>query len=404
MNSILSISYEDAINWNWQIVGGTGTGKGLLLQLIVSQFIMNRSSCVFFDPKFDDFLPKILSQECERHDVPFFMIDLEFDNAHLTLFKNDRFEIIEQCLSAGFMLDFQGNAQDFYKSAEQEIVEELSFFIKEHSKLTVPEAINLFLRKDICNDKNVKKLTIELKRLCQVKSINTLRGIDIQEAIESHSLIYIKCSTDSSRILLLQRILLASILQYCKYRERDCSRHVAIVLDEFKYLLSNIAVKALATIRSMNANIIVAHQSIDDLKDCPANMDNQSVVSAITENCNIKITYKVKAPETARYFAEMSGEILVEEPQYIYETTNSLTQQKKLTKTTREVASYYMEPNVFKALKKGEAVMFFNGLPQKFYTSPITLKSTTIEPCVDEKYCSEVKVDKFGCKGLIDVD
>lgn len=404
MSDIVNISYEDAKSSNWQVVGGTGAGKGRLLQLIASQFIMNNSSCVFFDPKFDDFLPKILSQECERHNVPFLLIDLEYDKAHLTLFKNDKAEIIEQCFSAGFMLEFLGNAQDFYKSVEQELIEELSIFIKNNRQFTLPEAISLFLQSEMCNDRDVKKLVIELKRLSRVLSINTLRGIDIQQAIENHTLIYIKCSTDSSRILLLQRILLASILQYCKYRGRDSSRHVLIILDEFKYLLSDIAIKALATIRSMNANIIVAHQSIDDLKDCPANMDSQSVVSSITENCGIKVTYKVKAPETAQYFAEMSGERPVEESQFDYQVTSSLTQVKKLSKTTKENTSYYFEPNVFKALSKGEAVIFFEGLPQKFYTSPITLKSTTIEPCVDEKYCSEVKVDKFGSKGLIDVD
>jgi hypothetical protein len=404
MSDIVNVTYEDAKSSNWQVVGGTGTGKGRLLQFIASQFIMNNSSCVFFDPKFDDFLPKILSQECERHNVPFLLIDLEYEKAHLTLFKNDGFEIIEQSLSAGFMLEFQGNAQDFYKSLEQELVEELSIFIKNNRQLTLPEAIDLFLQNEICNDRDVKKLVIELKRLSRVTSINTLRGIDIQQAIENHTLIYIKCSTDSSRILLLQRILLALILQYCKYRRRSTSRHVVLILDEFKQLLSNIAIKALSTIRSMNANIIVAHQSVDDLKDCPANMDSQSIVSAVTENCNIKVTYKVKAPETAQYFAEMSGERPVEESLFDYQVTSSLTQVKKLSKTTKETTSYYFEPNVFKALNKGEAVIFFEGLPQKFYTSPIKLKSSTIEPSVDGKYCSEVQVDKFGSERLIDVD
>jgi hypothetical protein len=238
MSDIVNITYEDAKSSNWQVVGGTGTGKGRLLQFIASQFIMNNSSCVFFDPKFDDFLPKILSQECERHNVPFLLIDLEYDKAHLTLFKNDKAEIIEQCLSAGCLLEFQGNAQDFYKSLEQEVIESLSIFIKDNEYLTLTEAINSFLKTDMCSDKNVKKLVVELKRLSQVASINTLCGIDIQKAIESHTLIYIKCSTDSSRILLLQRILLASILQYCKYRSRDSSRHVVVIIDEFKSLLS----------------------------------------------------------------------------------------------------------------------------------------------------------------------
>jgi hypothetical protein len=404
MSDIVNVTYEDAKSTNWQVVGGTGTGKGRLLQFIASQFIMNNSSCVFFDPKFDDFLPKILSQECDRHNVPFLLIDLEYEKAHLTLFKNDGFEIIEQSLSAGFMLEFQGNAQDFYKSLEQELVEELSIFIKNNRQLTLPEAINLFLQNEICNDRDVKKLVIELRRLSRVTSINTLRGIDIQHAIENHTLIYIKCSVDSSRILLLQRILLASVLQYCKYRERIGSRHVVVILDEFSQLLSNIAIKALSTIRSMNANIIVSHQSVDNLKDCPDNMDSQSIVSAVTENCNIKVTYKVKAPETAQYFAEMSGERPVEESQFDYQVTSSLTQVKKLSKTTKETTSYYFEPNVFKALSKGEAVIFFEGLPQKFYTSPIKLKSTTIEPSVEAKYCTEIKIDKFGSEGLIDVD
>lgn len=55
------------------------------------------------------------------------------------------------------------------------------------------------------------------------------------------------------------------------------------------------------------------HQSIADLKDCPADLKSDAVVGAVVDNAKFKLVYRVMDPDTADWVARMSGTILVDD-------------------------------------------------------------------------------------------
>lgn len=67
------------------------------------------------------------------------------------------------------------------------------------------------------------------------------------------------------------------------------------------------------------------HQSIADLKDCPADLKGDAVVGAVVENAKFKLVYRVMDPDTAEWVARMSGTILVDDELRKAKTDNMLT-------------------------------------------------------------------------------
>ncbi|RRB31379.1 TraM recognition domain-containing protein, partial [Escherichia coli] len=82
---------------------------------------------------------------------------------------------------------------------------------------------------------------------------------------------------------------------------------------ELKYHLSKPALEGLGAARDKGVHIIMAHQSIADLKDCPADLNGDAVVGAVVENAKFKLVYKLQDPDTADWVARMSGTILVDD-------------------------------------------------------------------------------------------
>jgi hypothetical protein len=81
-------------------------------------------------------------------------------------------------------------------------------------------------------------------------------------------------------------MLLVRLYQLAERRDRvtDVPRPIAIYLSELKYHLSRPALEGLGAARDKGVHIIMDHQSIADLKDCPADLKGDAVVGAVVEN------------------------------------------------------------------------------------------------------------------------
>ncbi|VFS87372.1 Uncharacterised protein [Raoultella planticola] len=84
----------------------------------------------------------------------------------------------------------------------------------------------------------------------------------------------------NSKIITAQRMLLVRLYQLAERRDRvtDVPRPIAIYLSELKYHLSRPALEGLGAARDKGVHIIMDHQSIADLKDCPADLKGDAVV------------------------------------------------------------------------------------------------------------------------------
>ena len=147
----------------------------------------------------------------------------------------------------------------------------------------------------------------EFCELARLGAFHTEEGPTLEEVIQAGGLIYIIGDTDDLRIVAGQRMLLARVLQLIKGRERKCARQVSLFLDEFKYMLSNVALRALGTIRDRKCNLMLAYQSYGDLEDC-GTLPPKAVLGAAKGNTTLKFVFKLEDGATAREFSSLAGE------------------------------------------------------------------------------------------------
>ena len=167
-------------------------------------------------------------------------------------------------------------------------------------------------------------------------------------------------------------MLLVRCIQLAESRDRIKGKplQIRVILDELKYHLSRTALEALGTARDKGLSIVMMHQSLGDLRDCPSDLKPESVVDAIFENAPLKVVYRVQSPETAEFFARKSGNILVDVETRQVDKTLGLAQKVKERRISQE-QSYLYDENEILYLPKGVGVVFGQGLPQKVSIAPI---------------------------------
>jgi hypothetical protein len=177
----------------------------------------------------------------------------------------------------------------------------------------------------------------ELKDLSRVKAFHTEQGIDIEGVLDAGGLIYIVGDTDSLRIQAAQRLLIARIFQIIKNRKISAStKQVNVMLDEFKYVLSNTVLRALGTIRSKRCNLHLAYQSYGDLADC-GGLPKEAVLGAAEGNTTLKFVFKIEDVGTAEKLCIVAGK-----EKYIAENTGKITDEDG-----RETGSFRLDKKEF---------------------------------------------------------
>lgn len=292
------------------IMGASGTGKSKLSALLLAQMNRLEDAIVVFDPKDDEFLPGILQKESEIRNVPMAYINLRLDLPQINPFAGATRDQIEEVLTAGLNLDPSGNAAvDFHRGEDRDA----AALLVQTGITNIPDMLAAGATiKAITGRQNFWR---EFKDLARLPAFHTVEAPDLEGIIQAGGIIYIVGDTDSLRIQAAQRLLLSRILQIIKGRDRSTAKQVSLFLDEFKYMLSNSALRALGTIRDRRCNLMLAFQSYGDLEDC-GNLPAKAVLGAAKGNTTIKFVYKLEDAATAKDLALMSGE------ERIYETTH----------------------------------------------------------------------------------
>jgi TraM recognition site of TraD and TraG len=119
-------------------------------------------------------------------------------------------------------------------------------------------------------------------------------------------------------------------------------------------------------------HLILANQSVADLYDCPADLKTEAVVGAVVENCSIRLTYQLQNPETAKWLALMSGEILVDDEIRRVDRNSRGAELMHHGRTVRQASRQFVDVNMLRNLPARTAVLFGVGLPQFIQICPIT--------------------------------
>ncbi|EKB5403247.1 type IV secretion system DNA-binding domain-containing protein [Salmonella enterica] len=360
------------------IIGTTGSGKGVTATVLLYQAILSGEAVFVEDPKDDEWAPHVLREACKKAGKKFTLINLNKLNFQLDLLADISHEQLEELFNAGFSLAKKGEASDFYRIKDRRAARNTAAI---HEKgMTLRDLFNTDFVQSLRED--VPAFFGELEEIALVNSINATNGFSLKEVFDEGGCCYIIGSTRNQKIISAQRMILTRLIQIAETRDRINStpRTVAIFLDELKYHLSRPALEGLGTARDKGVHIFMAFQATDDLRDCPSDLNGDSVIGAVIENAKFKLIYKIQNPETAEWAARMTGSILVDDEMRKVRTDLSLTEKVDTDRMIRQAESYYVDSNMFLNLPEKVGFVFTSTeLPRATKMFQVQVKKENIE-------------------------
>lgn len=379
LNELLKPIYISSVLWrssHCDYIGTTGGGKGVAAGVALTQSVYQGEAVIVIDPKDDEFLPHVMGQAAKKAGVPYYYIDLLGDAPQWNPFQNKTNFEIEELFSGAFGQTSQGGIDDVHRGRDRACARRFAGEMVEDYRST-KEVCESLLLKFPDEMKEANKFRDDLDEIVSTPVINIVDGIDLAKAIEEGAVIYLRGSMRNPRALKLQKMFVLSVMQHCENRDRENARHVCIFLDEFKYLISKPALEALGAIRDKHAHVLLAHQSLGDLRDCPKDIDPESIVSSVNENCRLKLAYKINDPDTANWLANMSGRILVDDEMRTISTGVAMAETKDPERRLMQTERCLVDTNMLLSLPKSCAVLYGNGLAGFVFMSPIKVKKDT---------------------------
>lgn len=321
---LIYIPWQKIRETHIQVLGTTGSGKGVIMTSIAYQCILAGESLVWFDPKFDRFSPRVLADAAKLANKQFHLINLNPDQPpQLNPIAGANAYEIEELLVTAFDLKGKGTDGDFHRGKDEDAAIQASKVAVEKSALSIAELIKVCRGiADITTQENFwRKLT----KLGDLNVINTQKGLNLEQAILSGAVVYIIGSTDNERVKMLQKLLLVRVNQIIKKKDRfQENKPTCIVLDEFKHLLSPTALTGLGVIRDFNAHCLLAHQSLGDLNACPG-ITRAEAEGAVLDNTAIKIVYRIGDSNYAEKLSKNAGKKRV----FVEQSSKSLDKNNK---------------------------------------------------------------------------
>lgn len=375
-----------------QILGTTGSGKGVVMSLIASQCTMQKEGIVWFDPKFDRYAPKIISLAAREADKKFHFINLNPDQpAQFNLIAGCNQHEIEEMLVAGFDLRNKGSDGDFYRGKDEDAAILAAKISINEKASSIPELLEVCSQiTEITDQENFWRM---FKKLASLPVVNTSGGVDLQAAILNGDVIYIVGSCDNERVKMLQKMLLVRVMQIIKKRDRAVkNKSICVVLDEFKYLLSSTALSALGVVRDFDAHFILAHQSLGDLEEC-AGVSPASAYGAVVDNTSIKILYRINDAIHAEKMAKLSGM----KRTFVESTSKNDDETKANSASWREAQKYFVSPDLIthlpipsdRAKQASVGVLFGIGNAKLLHVGRIDIQAQMPKPVVVCAYQSD---------------
>lgn len=360
------------------IIGTTGSGKGVTATVLLYQAILSGEAVFVEDPKDDEWAPHVLREACKKAGKKFTLINLNKLNYQLDLLADISHEQLEELFNAGFSLAKKGEASDFYRIKDRRAARNTAAIYEKG--MTLRDLFNTDFVQSLRED--VPAFCGELEEIALVNSINAKNGFSLKEVFDEGGCCYIIGSTRNQKIISAQRMILTRLIQIAETRDRINStpRTVAIFLDELKYHLSRPALEGLGTARDKGVHIFMAFQATDDLRDCPSDLNGDSVTGAVIENAKFKLIYKIQNPETAEWAAKMTGSILVDDEMRKVRTDLSLTEKVDTDRMIRQAESYYIDSNMFLNLPEKVGFVFTSTeLPRATKMFQVQVKKENIE-------------------------
>jgi hypothetical protein len=212
-----------------------------------------------------------------------------------------------------------------------------------------------------------QKFLADLEELAGLPAIRTAAGHDLKQLLSENAVVYVIGSIRNIQTMRVQKMLLLRMLQIIEQRDRTKKlRHIAMMLDELKYLLSPAALQALGTVRDKSCHIMLAHQSNGDLEDC-GGLDPNAVKGSVLVNTGLKLIYRATDPETLKWASELSGSIVVKQQSAHMQQGMFHAAEGQFRETERP----WITPNEILAMPKLCGMFFGVGLARRIHVDTL---------------------------------
>lgn len=379
--------YMDYADWKIShvlLTGRTRSFKGVAAQILLTQAVAKGEFVVILDPKADAWMPHVFQQAGARSGYPYHYLDLR-QNAHaqFNMFAGCDAETIENMLIGAFSLAEKGDAADFYRLGDRKAARQVATWVEQQSRTTgrYPTA------REVCAALSgqwvgvAEGFAAAMMEMAEIEAVNRPSGgIDIDDMAANGGCLYVVGDMGNTRIVRLQRMILLRLMMVAKKRDyiNQEPRTITVFADEFKVHISRPFMTSLGAAAGWGLHCILAFQSLQDLADCPADLDKDSVRGGVMENCALQLSYKIKDPETAEWLAASTGQILVDDETRKIEKNIALAETFDGDRTVRLAERYYIDVNMLMNMPKGCGVLVgATRLPVFCYTSPVKVDRST---------------------------
>jgi hypothetical protein len=304
------IPWDDYNTTHMQVIGTTGAGKGVMATMMLIQCAFCGQRVIIFDPKNDKHAPNVIALAAKQAGLPFHLIDLRPETPpQVNPFRFATYAEMKELLITTFDLADTGTAADFYRLLDRKAARDV--IRRAGSNPTIKRMLEVANASPFITDEDGVAFQEKLTELTELDALDTDEGPSLPELIATPGFLYIIGSIRSVESLQCQKLLLLRLLQIIEKRPEDLADRlpIALMLDEFKYILSPPALQALGTVRDKNCHLTLAHQSIGDLEEC-LGLDPAAVRGAVLENTGIKFIYRATTVETAEWASGLSGTIV----------------------------------------------------------------------------------------------
>lgn len=384
------------------VMGPTGTGKGVLLGVAMTQAIRYGDALYFMDPKLDKWGASVIAAACESDGKPFAYLNLrDAVTAQCNPLLGITPSELEELLISAFGLSEKGTDADHYRKSDRQAARVLSQAAAQ-GELSMPELADRaaeILGSDLYTE--ARGFVADLEEVAEIPALQTRGGIYLEQPLLQGGAIYI-VGQDRNRhagIGKLQRLLLVRILQLIENRTA-VTRHATVVLDEFTNFISAPALGALRTIRDKGGNVVLAHQSLGDLADCPQDLNPAAVKGVVLNNTQIKWLYRQKDQETARWISGLTGTVLVDREQHTIDRNPQLAESVNAQRTVQTSERALIDVNMIQHLPDGCAVYVGTGQACLAFISPVIVPERHFESVQAEQVRRQLRSDAL----LMDTD
>jgi len=362
------------------ISGTSGAGKGRKLQDLAAQAILNDEAVFYCDPKDDEWGPHALFTACMEHGKPHHHLRLLPDALpQIQLVAGATAWEIEELLHAGLGLADVGAGSDFYRAKDRKAAKQAATWAAE-CNLTLAE-VHRLMADDHYWQEEAPGFIQKLGEIAGVKAVNAPVGaFTLADVVSEGGGVYIVGSMTLQGVKRAMQMLFVRIQQIATARDRMKGklRTVCVIADEAKYHLSRPVLQGLGASRDKGMRVVLAFQSFDDLKDCPADLNPDMVVGAIMENTPCKMVYRLEDPVTADWVARKSGTVLVDDETRVVQTNVSWSELSEPGRSVRQAEHFLFDANKLMNMPTGWCVLFGKGVAQACHVSPYRVAKSQV--------------------------